>query len=488
MAAPALRSGDGAPDLYTQAEALCGRARPGTIRLRVRSWERLERWLLAVRGHAFPRDAFEVGLYVHHLVEGEAAPSTVAHLGAALSWVGARCGHPQAPELAADQVLRKKLDWASLQLAEDGRETRKAPRLPVGVLLALEVFVCDESQPAGLRVWAWGRLVKAYGTLRWDDLQRVRPDRLALRSAGLTATLTRTKTTGAGKKVATLPLLVPYCAYLGRPEWLEVGHSLLSGVLPVNRDFLLPRPLRDFSGFGTKPADFSDAAAANFVLLAALRVPVLREGSWVPGTDLLLPECLSDGFTNHSERATLPSALACLGVSRDARDLLGRWGPTGSEEYTRSYRRVIRQVVSAFVQAAVQGDAYARLDEEDAVVDASRRLAEIYGDKFDPALAEELQAKLRTLARELGGSVRRDLEVGPVSLPVELLEAGLAQVGKPASLPAVPPGPRPGAAPPKRRRAERREVSARLHPWPAVRVPPQGGGVLAGPRRGVPGL
>ena len=39
----------------------------------------------------------------------------------------------------------------------------------------------------GMRVMAWSRLLKVFGVLRWDDLQRLRPRELATTSTPATA-------------------------------------------------------------------------------------------------------------------------------------------------------------------------------------------------------------------------------------------------------------------------------------------------------------
>jgi len=43
--------------------------------------------------------------------------------------------------------------------------------------------------------------LKVYASMRWDDLQRLRPANADLREVGFVARLTRTKTTGTGRKV-----------------------------------------------------------------------------------------------------------------------------------------------------------------------------------------------------------------------------------------------------------------------------------------------
>lgn len=53
------------------------------------------------------------------------------------------------------------------------------------------------------------------------------------------------------------------------------------------------------------------------------------------GASFLLPEGWGRFWTEHSERSTLSSALASLGIVKSDRDLLGRWSPEGSDQYTQ---------------------------------------------------------------------------------------------------------------------------------------------------------
>jgi hypothetical protein len=58
----------------------------------------------------------------------------------------------------------------------------------------------------------------------------------------------------------------------------------------------------------------------------------VAEKKWVPSMAPLLAPNLVTGWSKHSERATLPSLYAALGVPKTERDLLGRWAPSGSND------------------------------------------------------------------------------------------------------------------------------------------------------------
>ena len=81
----------------------------------------------------------------------------------------------------------------------------------------------------------------------------------------------------------------------------------------------------------------------------------MEAGKWTLSKTLLFPGALAAGWTNHSERATLTSALAAIGVPKDQRNLIGRWSPDGSDDYVRTYRAAVRDLVARFVGAVTAG-------------------------------------------------------------------------------------------------------------------------------------
>ena len=65
----------------------------------------------------------------------------------------------------------------------------------------------------------------------------------------------------------------------------------------------------------------------------------------------------------HSERATLPSGLAALGVEKADRDYLGRWCPEGSDIYVRTYNSIVKKMQKKMVGILRGETAYEDLDE-----------------------------------------------------------------------------------------------------------------------------
>ena len=137
-----------------------------------------------------------------------------------------RSGFEGTPEVYEDPFLRRALQRAEAELVDEAVRVKKAPRMPVALLLSMELTVVDAEAPKVHRVFAWARLIKVFGGLRWDDLQRLRPADVELRAAGLVGRLTRTKTSGVGRRVRELPLFIPKEAHLAAPSWIEVGFGV----------------------------------------------------------------------------------------------------------------------------------------------------------------------------------------------------------------------------------------------------------------------
>ena len=103
-----------------------------------------------------------------------------------------------------------RLAWAAKDkiteiLSEGARLIKRAPRYPVYLLARLEELVLDPGHAIGWRVWAWAKLLKVWGLLRWSDLQAIIPAELALVEGRLVTTLRRTKTSGPNRRVRDLP-------------------------------------------------------------------------------------------------------------------------------------------------------------------------------------------------------------------------------------------------------------------------------------------
>ena len=225
----------------------------------------------------------------------------------------------------------------------------KNPKEKLAVLVIFERVVMDDSEPTGLRVYAWAKLVKVWASLRWSDLQAIRPGELKLVEGRLATTLRRTKTSGPNRRIKEMPLCVSEAAFFENPDWLKVGFELLQWLATFSRDYLLPKLKPDFAVFEKKMAEYADVVAVSAAILQRTGMPAIVQGFW----------------TEHSERSVLPTGLGVLGVSGPEKDLLGRWKPAGSDTYARSYGGRVAKLQLKFAVAARDENRYHVLDERE---------------------------------------------------------------------------------------------------------------------------
>ena len=365
--APAYTESLEALDPQAAERGLLGSSRGATIRLRVKSWESFVRWLQWRRGSCWPENVIDLIDYVSERMRESPTASFPKTFAAALGWFEARAGFPLGRRFTNNEQFRRVVERAKADAGESQGEIKRAPRFPVSLIAALEVAVVNEECfPLGLRVVAWARLLKIFGVLRTDDLQRLKPANITMGEAGFVGKLLRTKCTGPGKKVRELVVFVPTEASIAGTKWLRVGYELWTKAVPVGLDFFLPCLSADMQYFVPKVATSSDLAGMFMKVLTMLKLPVAGGAGMVPGPSLMLCESMAVAWTGHSERASLPSLAATLGIPRSERDYLGRWSPSGSDEYVRTYRSVMKKTMGILLGAVVGMESYQVLDEAEA--------------------------------------------------------------------------------------------------------------------------
>jgi len=220
---------------------------------------------------------------------------------------------------------------------------------------------------------------------------------------------------------------------VAHPQWLEVGYNLWAPIGPKDRDYFLPTPERCLGAFTRSPATEADMATLNKLVLQDLVSPL---GASHP----LVPASLLDGWTGHSERCTMPSVLAALGVPKGDRDLLGRWSPSGSDDYVRSYRAMVRSVMTRFRQA-LASKTLEPADEEEAVEEAGA-FARRHGDQDTEQHKGDVEQLARAAAEFI--SAGRQGHAGRLDSPTEEPDEPDAV---PSRTPVPPEGPPRGTAP-----------------------------------------
>ena len=342
--------------------ALAGKTRTSTLRRYVKVWQDWQSWKRGSWG-----DAVKVhpSIFCEYLFTrfdepcGRTIPGLIVK---AVQWFEKVACFDADSRVSDNRMVIQIRDYIVEQLSKEGPPPRRAPRYPAVLIEALESAVLEERSVVGMRILAWAKLIKIWGSLRFDDLQKINPKFLSFRGGRMTTTLRITKTSGPGKRVQELPVCISEHAYIWDGSWLKVGFDLLKEGADFERDYLIPRFDEDWCNLRKRCASYSDMAAYSCSLRKALRSQVTL--------DALLPDELASFWTEHSERATLPTGLAMLEVPKTDRDLVGRWKPDASDSYVRSYNGLVAKLQQKFAGALRKQSRSTLLDEIDVVESA----------------------------------------------------------------------------------------------------------------------
>ena len=198
------------------------------------------------------------------------------------------------------------------------------------------------------------KLVKLWGALRFSDAANIRAKSVKVYDGKLTALLQKTKTTGAGKRVRELPLYIDSGAYVFKKEWLVTGWELVKKKWRDDEQFLFCEGAFSEGMTGVGQMRYYEAAGASEDVIATLCDHENKK---------LFPEGLERFWSEHSERASLPSALAAIGIHKTERDLVGRWMPEGSDAYVRTYNAAVSRPQVRFAKEIRKGRGYESYDE-----------------------------------------------------------------------------------------------------------------------------
>ena len=417
---------EGAVDPQAVLRRSLGGRRARTLRARVRTWRRVRAWLVAAgycpcpQGLAGARHIVE---YLCELAGGACARTVPRAILSALQFIE-QCGAVDKSNRVSEHALvTSTVKDLERELALGStRQRRKAPQYPISVLIALECTVMDKSFLPYKRVFCWWKLVRVWGSMRFDDILHVRPDGVVLDSAGLSLTAHSTKTTGAGKRVEQVFAFVSPQAFFLFRDWAKVGYNLLGKIAGhVKRDYLLPLPSPDFQGVRRGPVLYADALNMTRTMLRELLVYQLVAGkspkAIVPAETLLHADA-AVFWSEHSDRAQLISWAACCKVEQSAMDALGRWRAGCSSEYIRTSRSLVVSAQGTIAKSLWRCRASADLFGEEALFLSLR--SHLDARSWSRSLVDQQVERLRFFA---GSHEDRELNL---------------VVGKPLSEPSVP--------------------------------------------------
>ena len=378
---------------------LAGGRRLSTIRKYVHAMETWILWSWSTYNVTFPKNWIQVAHYMGDRAAEPCGPSTLKLIIKTLDFFEELGGIRDADKLARGNALVNVLRDLVVDIKR-GTPTRvtKAPQQTLAVIVSFEFLVGDASKPAYIRLYAWTKLIRHWGALRWSDLLNAPPHLARLSADGLTLVLTQTKTTGPGKKVEILTVYISGEAWIAVRNWLSTGwhifQELGKAVGLGERKHWLPLPDKTLECFSRHPPKYSEALAMTRKALSLLQAhrAVYRDGTWkfeLMRDSAGSPEPLFESqaqifWREHGDRATLINWSLVCGIGRDVRAMIGRWSPSTSDEYLRVQKFATMQAQETIASRIRSGTQVRLLGEPDLWEQFHQWASETLSEGCDP--------------------------------------------------------------------------------------------------------
>ena len=351
---------------------LVGKMRPSTMEGYLKRWYALRAWLITGFGIVWAVTVNPLLDYFSMLQDQPCRPSTPQSVYQALIWMYRIAGYGGADNPIENPLLVKAIERLTVHVGSNALVVFQAVRFPIVVLAALELMVTSVCYPKMLRIQAGSLLFRAWGTLRLDDLQRMRRRTIRLVGSMVQTDLLSTKTSGPGKRVKQLPVAISLEGDLLGLHWLVTFLDLIQTHLPRDTDYLLETSTQDLERATGKMLTYAQSSARTRRALEELRVPIHTNQGWVMSANKVLPQELLTMFTEHGPRSVMPSVAIVVEQDKDKRDMLGRWRPTASDEYSRTHREVVCGIQRKVAHSMRQVSGAVSVTEAD-IVDRTKR-------------------------------------------------------------------------------------------------------------------
>jgi len=369
----------------------------------------------------FPRTVLHLVEYLQARADEPCGLSVLEGVAAGFTFMEDCCGFARGRRLVDDPLFAAYYKELAAGYSGTGAEPlRQAPRYPLALVLALEREVVDEGVATCYRCHAWWHLLSLWASLRFDDHRGLPPGDIQLTIRGLEAVLCRTKTTGPGKRVTSLPLVVGYGSYLRESAWLVTGWNLWQSSAPFVRDCFLVKPAPNLDAMLPMELTYEQSSRLSRAVLSGLP----REDDIMP----VLGEPIVGLFTQHSARCWLSSMAALLQVPEADLAYLGRWSPTTAKGYVRTATEVVMKVQSTVARRLrrdLGGAVDSMVGEQAAYLEMRRELLRrSFGEQAIDDQLDALQAWTVQLAASVTGASAGPeiLEVAHVVLGVDVPE------------------------------------------------------------------
>ena len=157
-----------------------------TLRRRVLDWRAAARYFFHAFASPWPRSIADMPDYLATFVADAKGRPALCRAVFALGFMEKAGGVLEHDRVSNSPLLKAALEELTLQLTGGvARPVRKAPQVPVALLFAFEKVVVDVNELPFVRTFAWWRLVRAWGSLRFDDHRGLLPSSLRLAMGSL---------------------------------------------------------------------------------------------------------------------------------------------------------------------------------------------------------------------------------------------------------------------------------------------------------------
>ena len=354
MDAPILKQVDETSNPERALQSLMGKYRSSTVRRYLAGWQHFRKWAQLMTGLPGHPGGITFIDYLYAREEQGLGPSVPLASAQAVGWFESLAGFPDEERISSKSMVGHVVNELIKKLQNKAPPVKRAPRWVSLFIGPMERLVVHAGESLERRLGAWFKLVKLWGSLRFNDAANIKVANMKFYDGCMSGVMVTTKTTGAGKRVRELPLFIAQDAYVCIHDWLEEGFKLWKSSGRSRAIYMFPEGLFGGLGGGDRPMTYQEAVASSADVLESLES---EDG------DKILPNGWSRFWTEHSERSTLVSGLAAIGIPKSDRDMLGRWQPEGSDQYIRTYNVAVKRMQMKFAEAARREDAYEVLDE-----------------------------------------------------------------------------------------------------------------------------
>ena len=325
--------------------------RGSTIRSYVRTGRKLAFFMREIYGEPWFRNEADIIEYLVQRMEEPCGKSVPQTIYAAIAFMELAAAVPPDQRLTSRPALMNFFREAQASGQWNSQKRISARRWPVVIPMGLEFVVITEDAPLYKRIFASYKLVKLWGALRWDDTMGCPPSSLRWNdSQGLEGEIVRSKTSGDGKRIESQKFFVSVNCWLVNETWLKTGLRLFwkagSDAGIDLRDFMLPKPNGKLDGFANGILKYGEAMAMTRALLSELpdlQAPGLKEVS-------LMDPMVTAFWSEHTERVTMITWAASLGVDKEVRQRWGRWRASVDEEYAKTTGVMVREAQKAICE------------------------------------------------------------------------------------------------------------------------------------------